>query len=191
MARVLCGTVAQREAKTRGSLTPYSSPTDAADRPNNGDHPASATRPASVIRTRTTSIGRLPACTVSGVAVANPSCTRSTADRLPDAARRSSPWRGTSAAQPRRLLPPVRPGIGTDDSAAGAHHAWAERWHWHVIGPRVRAQDRPVVALPAAHVERPHAVGAHVAQRHRLAFTSLIRLRSCGPDDIAHSSIMA
>jgi hypothetical protein len=27
-----------------------------------------------------------------------------------------------------------------------------------VIGPRVRAQDRPVVALPAAHVERPQRV---------------------------------
>jgi hypothetical protein len=33
-------------------------------------------RPASVIRTRTTSIGRLAACTVSGVAVANPLRTR-------------------------------------------------------------------------------------------------------------------
>jgi hypothetical protein len=31
-----------------------------------------------VIRTRTTSVGRLPACTGSGLAVANPSCTRST-----------------------------------------------------------------------------------------------------------------
>jgi hypothetical protein len=36
-----------------------------------------------------------------------------------------------------------------------------------LIGPRVRAQDRSVVALPAAHVERPHAVGAHVAEGHR------------------------
>jgi hypothetical protein len=35
-----------------------------------------------------------------------------------------------------------------------------------VIGPRIGAQDRPVVAQPAAHVERPHAVGAHVAQGH-------------------------
>jgi hypothetical protein len=39
--------------------------------------------------------------------------------------------------------------------------------HWHVIRPRVRAHDRPVVALPAAHVERPHAVGAHVATAKR------------------------
>ena len=54
--------------------------------------------------------------------------------RAPDAARRLPPWRSTSAAQPRRLLPPVRPGVGTDDSAAGAHHAWAERWHRHVSG---------------------------------------------------------
>jgi hypothetical protein len=48
------------------------------------------------------------------------------------------------------------------------HHPRPERWHWHVIGPRVGAQDRPVVALPACHVERTHAVGAHVAERHRL-----------------------
>src|SRR5208282_6839076 len=31
----------------------------------------------------------------------------------------------------------------------------------HMIWPGVCAQDRPVVALPTAHVERPHAVGAH------------------------------
>jgi hypothetical protein len=37
---------------------------------------SSACRPPSVIPTRTTSIGRLPACTISGVAVANPSRTR-------------------------------------------------------------------------------------------------------------------
>jgi hypothetical protein len=42
----------------------------------------------------------------------------------------------------------------------------AECRHRHVIWPAVRAQDRPVVALPAAHVERPHAVGAHVAEGH-------------------------
>jgi hypothetical protein len=47
------------------------------------------------------------------------------------------------------LFLPVRPGIGADDSASRAYHARAERWHWHVIGPRVRAHDRPVVALPA------------------------------------------
>jgi hypothetical protein len=86
--------------------------------------------------------------------------------RAPDAARCSSPWRGASAAQPRRLLPPVRPGVGTDYATAGADHAGAERWHCHVIGPRVRAQDHPVVAQPAAHVERTHAVGAHVAEGH-------------------------
>jgi hypothetical protein len=56
--------------------------------------------------------------------------------------------------------------IGTDDAAASAHHARTKRWHWHVIGPRVRAHDRPLVALPARHVERPHTVGAHVAEDH-------------------------
>jgi hypothetical protein len=40
---------------------------------------------------------------------------------------------------------------------------WRPLPHWHVIGPRVRDQDRPMVALPARHIERPHAVGAHVA----------------------------
>jgi ATP-dependent Clp protease adaptor protein ClpS len=38
--------------------------------------------------------------------------------------------------------------------------ARSERPHRHVIWPRIGAQDRPVVALPAAHVERPHAVRA-------------------------------
>jgi len=38
----------------------------------NGHHPANASRPASVICTRTTSIGCLPACTVSDVAVRQP-----------------------------------------------------------------------------------------------------------------------
>jgi hypothetical protein len=33
--------------------------------------------------------------------------------------------RGTSAAQPRRLLPPFRAGVRADDAAAGAHHARA------------------------------------------------------------------
>jgi hypothetical protein len=45
----------------------------------------------------------------------------------PGADRGSPPWRGASAAQPRRLLAPVRPGIGTDDAASGAHHARAVR----------------------------------------------------------------
>ena len=39
----------------------------------------------------------------------------------PDAGRRSLPRRGTSAAQPRRLLAPVRPGVGTEASAREQH----------------------------------------------------------------------
>jgi hypothetical protein len=85
----------------------------------------------------------------------------------PMPALRSPPCRSASAAQPRRSLPRVRPGVGTDDAAPGADHARAECWHWHVIGPRVGAQDRAVVAQPTAHIERPHAVGAHVAECHR------------------------
>jgi hypothetical protein len=60
-----------------------------------------------------------------------------------------------------------------------------------VIGPRVSAQDRTVVAQPAAHVQRPHTVGYALARcksdlasaKHRtdLAqyFWSLHILRSC------------
>jgi hypothetical protein len=39
----------------------------------------------------------------------------------------------------------------------------------HVIGPGIGDQDRPVMALPARHVERPHTVGAHVAEGHWVA----------------------
>jgi hypothetical protein len=38
-------------------------------------------------------------------------------------------------------------------------------WSGHGSAP----QDRPMVALPPRHFERPHAVGAHVAQCHRVA----------------------
>jgi hypothetical protein len=50
---------------------------------------------------------------------------------------------------------------------ACAHHARAERWHWHVVRPAVGAQHRLMMALPTRHRERPHAVGAHVAVGHR------------------------
>jgi hypothetical protein len=61
----------------------------------------------------------------------------------PGAARGSLPWRSASATQPRRLLPPVRPRVGADDSAAGAHHARAECRHRHVIWPAVRRSAPP------------------------------------------------
>jgi hypothetical protein len=38
----------------------------------------------------------------------------------------------------------------------------AECQHRHVVG----AQQRLMTALPARHRERPHAVGAHVAEGH-------------------------
>jgi hypothetical protein len=38
--------------------------------------------------------------------------------------------------------------------------------HRHVIAPAIGAHVRPVVALPARHVERAHAVGTHVAEGH-------------------------
>jgi hypothetical protein len=42
--------------------------------------------------------------------------------------------RGSSPLHPGQalalwLFPPVRPRVGTDDAAPGAHHARAERWH--------------------------------------------------------------
>jgi hypothetical protein len=59
-----------------------------------------------------------------------------------------------------------------------------------VIGPRVRAQHRPVVAQPTAHVERPHAIGAHVAEGHwRPGLRSWLcahagEVRINGPDNV-------
>jgi hypothetical protein len=44
------------------------------------------------------------------------------------------------ACLPRRLLLPVRPGVGADDAAAGAHHAGTERGHGD--GPAALSADR-------------------------------------------------
>jgi hypothetical protein len=77
-----------------------------------------------VIRTRTISIGRLPACTVSGVAVANPSCNEVDQQIGREAiARRAA------------ILYPA----GHDES----------RTHSQIPDSTVGAQDRPVVAQPA------------------------------------------
>ena len=100
--------------------------------------PASACRPKSVIVSRVTSIGRLPTYVHAAQALA------------------------------RRLLLPVRPRVGADDPATRADHPRPEHLHWHIIRPRRLTDDRPVVAVPARHVERPHAVRAHVAERHWL-----------------------
>jgi heme-degrading monooxygenase HmoA len=56
-------------------------------------------------------------------------------------------WRngiGHPSGSRARLFLPVRPRVGADDPATGAHHARPERGHRHVIGPRVGAKDRPV-----------------------------------------------
>jgi hypothetical protein len=39
------------------------------------------------------------------------------------------------------LLSPVRPDVGADDAAAGAHHPRAKRRHSNVIRPRLGADD--------------------------------------------------
>ena len=154
------------------------------------DQPPSARRPASVIRKRITTILRRPATVVSRTAVASPSRTRSRSTPIAqpwaimmdsvhpcgEPASISSALRCsalTAIARPSdslagRLLAPVRPGIGADDPAAGAHHARPEGGYRRVVRPALGAEDRPVVAQPARHVERPHAVGAHIAERHWL-----------------------
>jgi hypothetical protein len=53
--------------------------------------------------------------------------------------------------------------------AARADHARPERRHRRIVGPMVGAQHCRVMALPARHEQRPPAVLAHVAERHRLA----------------------
>jgi len=39
----------------------------------------------------------------------------------------------------------------------------------HLLGPAVGGQHSAMMAEPAAHRERPDALGAHVRQRHRRA----------------------
>ncbi len=49
--------------------------------------------------------------------------------------------------------------------AAGAEQARAKSGQ--VIGPAIGGEHRAMVAEPATHGERPHALGAHVGERHR------------------------
>jgi hypothetical protein len=130
---------------------------------------ATACRPRSVIVSQVTLIGRTPACTVPGLAVASPSSTKrpnipivkpcaNKTDSVHPAGERASIrsarfcsapgplFRGlTAAAQAlaRRLLPPVRPRIGTNDAAARAHHARSECWHGHIASGGSSAGRRP------------------------------------------------
>jgi hypothetical protein len=65
------------------------------------------------------------------------------ASAAPGAGRPPKPRCGLTALGPSLslgLLLPVRTRVGIDDAAPGGHHARPERWHWHVIGPRVRIQ---------------------------------------------------
>jgi hypothetical protein len=68
----------------------------------------------------------------------------------------------------RPALPPIRPDICADGSAFGADHLRPERRHRQIARPVIGADDRFVVALVAVDRERPHAIGAHVAEVHRL-----------------------
>ena len=51
-------------------------------------------------------------------------------------------------------LPPIRPRIRADDPTSSTYHPRPERRHRQIVGPRLSAQDRPVPAVPARHVER-------------------------------------
>jgi hypothetical protein len=88
-----------------------------------------------------------------------------------DAARRSGPGSIRSPSLhprqrlPRRLLPPVRPGV----RATMPHRVHTMRRPnvgTAMVGPTIGAQHRLMMALPAGHRDRPHAVGAHVAECH-------------------------
>jgi hypothetical protein len=78
---------------------------------------------------------------------------------------------GTRGPSPRRrgLIATARP---------SGSHPRAKSRHWHVVGPGLGAQERPVVTQPARHVERPHAVGAHVDEGLLLRARSEFRHRS-------------
>jgi hypothetical protein len=156
--------------------------------------PASACRPMSVILSRVTVIGRLPAYMIPGAAVASPSRTRPTSSsavkpcasmiasvqpcgdpasslsaRFSSAPRQT--FRGLTAivqAFARGLLLPVRPRVGANDPAPRAYHARPERRHRHVVRPGRRTDDRLVVAQVAADGQRVYAVRPHVAEGHRL-----------------------
>jgi hypothetical protein len=83
--------------------------------------------------------------------------------------RTSWPWDGSAPVSPGRRRRPRRHFAGRQnvDHAAGADHARAEDGHGDVIRPEIGPQHRLVLANPARHEARPHAVLAHVAKRHR------------------------
>jgi hypothetical protein len=68
------------------------------------------------------------------------------------------------------LLPlfPVRPGVGANRAALGAHHARAEFLHQEVARELVDVNNNLVPAAEAIHVERPDGALAHVRQVHLL-----------------------
>jgi hypothetical protein len=92
-------------------------------------------------------------------------------------------------------LPRVRPDFGTNGAALRANHPRPERWHAHLPRPLIRVGDRLGVAGEARHGKRPHAVGPHVAQRHR--FDGFVEARHAkekprgeGPKDQVKASSM-
>jgi hypothetical protein len=62
--------------------------------------------------------------------------------RVSPAAVRGSPPLRTGRALLSRLLPPVRPRVGSDDTAARANHARAGYRHRNIVGPPVGARRR-------------------------------------------------
>jgi hypothetical protein len=74
--------------------------------------------------------------------------------------------------------------VRANDPAARANHARPETGHRRVMRPTLGAPDGPVVALSARHRERPHAIVARVAERHRL--DRFVGARACHRRRIAN-----
>ena len=74
----------------------------------------------------------------------------------------SMPLPAGLALAPLALLP-IRPRVGANDSARGAHHAWGERRHRHGIAIAVHIQHCFVVTEFADDPKRAHALARMLA----------------------------
>jgi hypothetical protein len=72
---------------------------------------------------------------------------------------------GSARARERRL--PSRPWLPAQRNDDSPHFPLPSRV-MPLVGPTMALRIVLWWHTPAAHVERPHAIGAHVAQRHRL-----------------------
>src|SRR5262245_57930835 len=70
---------------------------------------------------------------------------------------------------PRPSFDPIRTDVGIFSAARRAHEPDAERRDEDIVIVLLDVHGGLVAALFAVHEQSPHAVGAHVAQRHRRA----------------------